>query len=55
MHLVLPPERDIERESYRLIGYHCKYPDKWIMIDSSKPRYIKGEEQYPEAKQLRDA
>jgi hypothetical protein len=33
---------------YHLIGYLCKYPDRWILIDSSEPECVEGEEQYPE-------
>jgi hypothetical protein len=34
---------------YHLIGYLHKYRDRWIMIDSSEPGRVEGEEQYPEA------
>ncbi len=36
---------------YHLIGDLRKYPERWIMIDSSEPGCVEGEEQYPEAKQ----
>ncbi len=45
-----PRRKPIERV-YHLIGYLCKYPERWIMIDSSEPGCVEGEEQYPEAKQ----
>jgi hypothetical protein len=45
-----PRRKHLERV-YHLIGYLRKYPDRWIMIDSSKPGCVEGKEQYPEAKQ----
>jgi hypothetical protein len=45
-----PKRKHLERV-YHLIGYLLKYPERLIMIDSSEPGCVEGEEQYPEAKQ----
>jgi hypothetical protein len=45
-----PKRKHLERV-YHLIGYLRKHPERWIMIDSSEPGCVEGEEQYPEAKQ----
>jgi hypothetical protein len=46
---VLLPERSLRTDTSYLIGYLHKFPERWIVIDSSKTRC--GDDTYPYAKQ----